>query len=68
LFERALQGVQFESGKATIKKESFAILNNVKTAMIENPTYKLYIAGNTDNAGNSDKNLQLSKARAAAVE
>jgi outer membrane protein OmpA-like peptidoglycan-associated protein len=68
LFERALQGVQFESGKSTIKKESFAILNNVITVMIENPSYKLYIAGHTDNAGNADKNLQLSKARAAAVE
>jgi outer membrane protein OmpA-like peptidoglycan-associated protein len=68
LFERALQGVQFESGRSTIKKESFAILNNVITVMIENPSYKLYIAGHTDNAGNADKNLQLSKARAAAVE
>ena len=68
LFERALQGVQFESGKSTIKKESFTILNNVLKVMVENPSYKLYIAGHTDNAGNAEKNLQLSKARAAAVE
>lgn len=68
LFERALQGVQFETGKSTIKKESFAILNNVVNVMTENPSYKLFIAGHTDNVGNADKNLQLSKERAAAVE
>ena len=68
LFERALQGVQFEVGKSTIKKESFAILNNVAKVMIDNPSYKLYVAGHTDNVGNADKNLQLSINRASAVE
>ena len=68
LFERALQGVQFETGKSAIKKESFAILTNVVRVMTENPSYKLYIAGHTDNVGNAEKNLQLSKDRAAAVE
>lgn len=68
LFERALQGVQFESGKATLKKESNSILDAVAKAMIENPSYKLFVGGHTDNSGNSDKNLQLSKDRAAAVK
>ncbi|MCF8253103.1 MAG: thrombospondin type 3 repeat-containing protein [Bacteroidia bacterium] len=67
LFERALQGVQFETGKSTIKKQSFPILDGVAKAMIENPTYRLFIGGHTDNVGNADKNLQLSKDRAAAV-
>ena len=68
LFEKALQGVQFETGKSVIKPNSFAILNNVAKIMAENPTYKLYILGHTDNVGDAAKNLKLSQDRAAAVE
>lgn len=68
LFEKALQGVQFETGKSVIKTNSYAILNNVVAVMKENPSYKLYILGHTDNVGNAAKNLKLSKERAAAVE
>ncbi|MFA9214680.1 MAG: thrombospondin type 3 repeat-containing protein [Candidatus Methylacidiphilales bacterium] len=68
LFEKALQGVQFETGKSVLKPNSFAILNNVVKVMIENPTYKLYILGHTDNVGDAAKNLKLSQERAAAVE
>ncbi|MFZ4797599.1 MAG: thrombospondin type 3 repeat-containing protein [Bacteroidia bacterium] len=68
LFEKALQGVQFETGKSVIKSSSFSILNNVVTIMKENPTYKLYILGHTDNVGDVAKNLKLSQERAAAVE
>ncbi len=68
LFEKALQGVQFETGKSVIKSNSFAILNNVAKIMAENPTYKLYILGHTDNVGDAAKNLKLSQDRAAAVE
>ena len=68
LFEQALQGVQFESGKSVLKPTSFAILNNVVKIMKDNPTYRLYISGHTDNAGVATKNLTLSTERAAAVE
>ncbi|OYU96078.1 MAG: hypothetical protein CFE21_06610 [Bacteroidetes bacterium B1(2017)] len=67
LFEKALQGVQFETGKSTIKKTSNPILDGVAKAMNENPSYRLFIGGHTDNVGNADKNMQLSKDRAAAV-
>lgn len=68
LFKKALNGVQFETGKSKIKgKTSFAILDDVVKVMQENPAYKLNIGGHTDNVGNAEKNMQLSKERAAAV-
>jgi len=68
LFEKALQGVQFETGKSAIKKQSFPILDAVAKAMNENPSYRLFIGGHTDNVGDPAKNLTLSKDRAASVK
>lgn len=67
LFERALTGVKFETGKSTIKAESFKILDDVVKVMQENPTYDLEIHGHTDNQGDDAKNQKLSDDRAAAV-
>ncbi|HEY0978125.1 MAG TPA: OmpA family protein [Flavobacteriales bacterium] len=67
LFERALTGVKFETGKATLKKESNAILDQVVKVMEENPSYNLEIHGHTDDQGDDAKNLKLSEDRAAAV-
>ena len=68
LFKKALNGIQFETGKAKIKgKASFAILDDVVKVMQENPAYKLNIGGHTDNVGKPEKNMQLSKERAASV-
>ncbi len=67
LFEKALTGIQFETGKATIKPVSFPILNQVVDVMKENPSYDLEIHGHTDNVGNAEKNLKLSEDRAASV-
>lgn len=68
LFEKALTGIQFESGKDVIKKQSFSILNDVVKILKENPDYRLAISGHTDNTGDAAKNMELSKARAAAVK
>ncbi|MDP1727298.1 MAG: OmpA family protein [Bacteroidota bacterium] len=67
LFQKALQGIQFETGKAVIKPVSFPILNAVYNVMNENPTYKLLIGGHTDNVGSDEVNLTLSQNRADAV-
>lgn len=67
LFEKALTGIQFETGSAKIKSSSFGILNQVVDVMKENPSYDLEIHGHTDNTGNADKNLVLSQDRAASV-
>ncbi len=68
IFTKALQGIQFESGKAVLKSSSYSILNQVVTVMRENPTYMLEINGHTDSQGDDAKNLQLSKNRADAVK
>ncbi|CAN5391125.1 hypothetical protein BH11BAC1_BH11BAC1_13950 [soil metagenome] len=68
LFEQALTGLQFETGKEKIKKSSYPILDEVVKVMIENPQYKLVISGHTDNTGNPAKNLELSEKRAAAAK
>ncbi len=68
LFNKALNGIEFQSGKATIKKTSFGILDDIVKVMNENPSYKLSIKGHTDNAGKADKNQKLSEDRANAVK
>ncbi len=68
IFEQALRGIQFETGKDIIKKQSFSILDNVVKVMKENESYKLIIAGHTDMEGEDSKNLILSQNRANAVK
>ncbi len=67
LFQKALQGIKFDTGKSTIKPVSFQILDAVVKVMIENPNYKLIIGGHTDNVGGEAMNMTLSKNRAEAV-
>ncbi len=68
VLQKALEGVYFETGQAILKKESNEALDAVIGVMKDNPTYKLKITGHTDNVGEDDANMQLSKDRAQAVE
>ncbi|MEA4936687.1 MAG: OmpA family protein [Paludibacter sp.] len=68
IFTKALQGIQFETGKEIIKKISFPILNQVADVMKNNPSYLLEINGHSDSQGDDDKNLLLSQKRADAVK
>ena len=67
LFQKALQGIQFQTGASTIKPGSFPILNQIAQVLIANPTYLIEIQGHTDNVGKPASNLILSDKRAAAV-
>ena len=67
LFKKALQGIQFETGKANIKSFSFPLLNQIANILILNPTYLIEIQGHTDNVGKPDMNLNLSERRAESV-
>ncbi|MEZ4806359.1 MAG: OmpA family protein [Flavobacteriales bacterium] len=67
LFAKALTGIQFETARATIKKTSYGILDQVVAVMNENPSYNLEIHGHTDSQGDDAKNMTLSEERAASV-
>ena len=68
VFKKALQGIQFETGKDIIRPVSFKILDNVVNIMKENKEYNLVINGHTDNVGKADANMILSQKRATAVQ
>ncbi|NDP21025.1 MAG: OmpA family protein [Paludibacter sp.] len=68
LFQKALQGIQFESGNSLILPRSNKILNQIAGVLIANPTYLIEVRGFTDNVGNSKTNLILSSKRAIAVK
>jgi outer membrane protein OmpA-like peptidoglycan-associated protein len=62
-----LQNVNFDVGKATIKPESFPVLDEVASILIQYPMLTMEVGGHTDNTGTKDKNMQLSDQRAKAV-
>lgn len=63
-----LEGVNFESGKATITPDSYISLMKVVDIMETFKEATFEIVGHTDNVGGKDKNKQLSADRAAAVK
>jgi outer membrane protein OmpA-like peptidoglycan-associated protein len=63
-----LQKIFFDTAKATIKKESFPVLEAVAGILKANPDIKkVAIEGHTDDVGNDARNLELSDARAKSV-
>ena len=63
-----LEGVNFESGKATITQDSYISLMKVVDIMETFKEATFEIVGHTDNVGSKEKNQQLSADRAAAVK
>lgn len=61
------EAIYFETGKAVIKQASFPAMNKLVAILKANEDVALSIEGHTDNVGSDEKNLQLSKDRAAAV-
>jgi outer membrane protein OmpA-like peptidoglycan-associated protein len=61
-----LENVNFDSGKATIRPESFPQLDGVVEYMTYKPSSKIEISGHTDNVGNPKTNKALSEKRAQA--
>ncbi len=63
-----LKHVNFETNSAILDSSSFLELDKVAEFLIENPEVKIMIGGHTDNAGQADKNLTLSGARAKTMK
>lgn len=63
----ALYGILFDTGKADVKPESKAALEEIAKLLKAEPNFKLRVVGHTDNQGGLDSNIALSKRRAEAV-
>ncbi len=60
--------INFDSAKATIKQDSFEVVDTVARLLLANPEIKLIrVDGHTDDVGKAEANLDLSDRRAAAV-
>ncbi len=62
-----LQSIRFATGKATIKPESFPVLEEVARILQQYPTLQIEIGGHTDDRGSAAQNEKLSADRAASV-
>jgi outer membrane protein OmpA-like peptidoglycan-associated protein len=62
-----LHNVNFDTDKATIKPESYAVLNEVGEILTRWPELKIEIGGHADWRGSDAYNLRLSQARSASV-
>jgi len=66
VLELAMRAVQFDTGKSTLRSESYDILRQISAIMVKYPNYNLSINGHTDNVGNAVNNQKLSEKRAKA--
>jgi OOP family OmpA-OmpF porin len=63
----AFYGLYFDTGKADIKPDSQAQLQEIGKVLKSQPALQVFVVGHTDGQGQLDANLQLSQQRAQAV-
>jgi outer membrane protein OmpA-like peptidoglycan-associated protein len=68
ILKTAFENLEFNTGNAIIKDVSFASLDELAALLVKKKEWKLQISGHTDNVGDAQKNLVLSKQRAEAVK
>ncbi|MBB1061841.1 OmpA family protein [Marilutibacter spongiae] len=62
-----LDGIHFDTGRATLRSESGPALDAAARLMREQPALRLAVVGHTDSSGDPAANLQLSRQRAGTV-
>ncbi len=62
-----VRGITFETGSAALRPQSTPVLEKVSRLLWEYPDLVLRIGGHTDDVGDRQLNIELSKARADAV-
>lgn len=62
-----LNNIFFDSGKATLRPQSYAELGILYKLLADNPKIRVEISGHTDNVGSASLNQKLSQDRARAV-
>ena len=63
----SIYGINFDTGKATIRPDSEKTLNEVLGMLQKNPAWRFAVVGHTDNVGAKAMNLTLSQQRAQSV-
>ena len=63
----SVYGINFDTGKSTIRPDSEPALNEVVKLLQANSSWAMVVAGHTDNVGTAAVNLTLSRARAQSV-
>ena len=63
----ALRNVFFDTGKSTLRPESFSELDRLVKLLKDVPSLKIELGGHTDNTGSAQGNITLSQDRAQAV-
>ena len=63
-----LYGIRFDFDKATIRRDTAPLLNDIAVTLKNNPVWTLNIVGHTDSIGKAGYNQKLSAQRAASVK
>ncbi len=67
-FTGVVEGIFFDQGKATIRKQSTKVLANAVNVLKEFPSISLEISGHTSSEGEKEFNQKLSQERAESVK
>ncbi len=68
ILNTAFEDLEFNTGNAIIKQESYASLDRLAALLVKKQAWKLSVSGHTDSQGDDAKNMILSKQRAEAVK
>lgn len=63
-----LADLSFETGSSRLAKGPFETLKTLSEFLVSNPDIRVVLVGHTDNSGDLDKNIELSKKRAESVQ